>query len=68
MIICINIHTMKPDTKSKRGGARPGAGRPDTGKGRYTVSLTTATAEAAKKRTENFSALLDGLLAKWLAS
>lgn len=36
------------------------------GKKLYTVSLTEKSAESAKKREDNFSGLLDRLLADWL--
>ena len=36
------------------------------GKKSYLVSLTEKNAERAKRRVDNFSALLDGLLARWL--
>jgi Post-segregation antitoxin CcdA len=50
-----------------RGGKREGAGRPDQGKARYTVTLTADNAESAKAREANFSGLLDRLLARWLS-
>jgi hypothetical protein len=50
----------------KRGGKRPGAGRPPEGKAPYTVTLTVANVEAAKAQESNFSKLLDRLLARWL--
>ena len=48
------------------GGRREGAGRPDEGKDRYNVSLTTANVKTARKREKNFSGLLDRLLADWI--
>jgi hypothetical protein len=48
------------------GGKREGAGKKPQGKKSYLVSLTEKNAERAKKRVANFSALLDGLLARWL--
>src|SRR4029077_10237059 len=38
------------------------------GKARYTVTLTEANVERAKKRESNFSGLLYRLFAKWLAN
>ncbi|HWB06494.1 MAG TPA: type II toxin-antitoxin system CcdA family antitoxin [Verrucomicrobiales bacterium] len=52
--------------KPTRGGRREGAGRKPAGKGRYLVTLNAENAENAKARTENFSGLLDSLLAQWL--
>src|SRR5947209_13507946 len=49
-----------------RGGKREGAGAKSQGKKAYLVTLTEKNAERAKKRVDNFSALLDGLLARWL--
>lgn len=49
-----------------RGGKREGAGRPPEGKGRYTVTLDEKNVAKAKKREDNFSGLLDKLLAEWL--
>lgn len=51
---------------TKKGGAREGAGRPNEGKAKYTVSLTSANVEAARKKTKNLSKTLDELLAQWL--
>jgi hypothetical protein len=48
------------------GGKREGAGKKPQGKKSYLVSLTEKNAERAKRRVDNFSALLDGLLARWL--
>jgi len=48
------------------GGKREGAGRKSEGKKSYFVSLTQKNAERAKRKVDNFSALLDGLLALWL--
>lgn len=50
----------------KHGGKRPGAGRKSEGKGRFTVTLTEANVTKAKGRAQNFSGLLDDLLADWL--
>ncbi len=50
----------------KHGGKREGAGRPYEGKAPYTVTLTTANVDRAKAREDNFSGLLDRLLARWL--
>ena len=52
--------------KLTHGGRRNGAGRPPEGKAPYTVTLTTENVEEAKRRENNFSALLDRLLARWL--
>ncbi|PYJ69156.1 MAG: hypothetical protein DME54_03690 [Verrucomicrobia bacterium] len=52
--------------KKQRGGKRKGAGRKPEGKAPYTLTLTQANVERAKKREPNFSGLLDRLLAKWL--
>lgn len=57
---------MKTDTPTKRGGARKGAGRPSQGKATFNLSLTVTNVEAAKKRTDNLSGLVDELLAEWL--
>ncbi len=54
--------------KSKRGGARAGAGRKSQGKATYNLSLTVDNVEKARKRTDNLSGTVDGLLAKWLTS
>lgn len=54
--------------KTKRGGARKGAGRPAEGKEKYNVTLTAKNVTAAKKRERNFSGLLDRLLADWLTA
>ena len=51
---------------NNRGGKREGAGRPNLGKERYTVTLTTENVERARKREGNFSGLIDRLLAAWL--
>jgi hypothetical protein len=48
------------------GGKRKGAGKKPQGKKSYLVSLTEKNVERAKRRVANFSALLDGLLARWL--
>jgi len=50
----------------KRGGKRRGAGRKPLGKAKYTVTLTEANAETAKKTESNFSGLLDRLLSNWV--
>jgi hypothetical protein len=52
--------------RPKRGGKRRGAGRKPMGKNAYTVTLTEENVKRAKKRENNFSGLLDRLLAKWL--
>ena len=52
--------------KTRHGGKRKGAGRKPEGKKAYLVTLTEKNAEMAKKREENFSGLLDRLLARWL--
>jgi hypothetical protein len=52
--------------KKQRGGKRKGAGRKPEGKAPYTVTLTVANVDLAKRRESNFSGLLDRLLAKWL--
>jgi hypothetical protein len=52
--------------KLKWGGKREGAGKKSEGKKRYLVTLTEKNAERAKRRVENFSGLLDRLLARWL--
>jgi hypothetical protein len=49
-----------------RGGKRPGAGRPSEGKGKYTVTLTIENVSRARRREDNLSGLLDGLLSDWL--
>jgi hypothetical protein len=53
-------------TKSKRGGARKGAGRKPMGKSAYTVTLTQTNVAKARRREKNFSGLLDQLIAAWL--
>ena len=53
-------------TKKTRGGKREGAGRKPEGKKNYTVTLTEKNADKAKKKTPNFSGLLDELLSDWL--
>jgi post-segregation antitoxin (ccd killing protein) len=53
-------------TTTSRGGKREGAGRPPEGKQRCTVTLDSENVKRAKKREENFSGLLDRLLAEWL--
>ncbi len=52
---------------STRGGKRKGAGRKPMGKAAYLVTLTEKNVKKAKKLEENFSGLLDRLLAKWLS-
>ena len=49
-----------------RGGKREGAGRKPHGKANFTVSLTAENAAKAKAVEDNFSGLLDRLLAEWL--
>lgn len=67
MISQVIIQTMKADSQnSKRGGKRPGAGRKSQGKATFNLSLTVANVEAAKARTANLSATVDGLLSQWL--
>lgn len=56
------------EKKSGRGGARKGAGRPALGKAPYNVMLTVVNVTKARNRTENLSAVLDGLLTDWLTS
>ena len=55
-------------TPSKRGGAREGAGRPSQGKARVNLSLNQDLVTRARDREPNLSALLDKLLAQWLAN
>ena len=64
----ISIQSMSKERKSKRGGKRAGAGRPSRGKATFNLSLTVVNVDAAKKRTRNFSATMDALLAEWLSS
>lgn len=52
--------------QSKRGGKRPGAGRPDEGHKRYSVTLTEENVKKARERESNISGLLDRLLTDWL--
>jgi hypothetical protein len=52
--------------KKKRGGKRKGAGRKSEGKAPFTVTLNAKNVKRAKKRVDNFSSLLDWLLARWL--
>ena len=52
--------------KTKRGGKREGAGRKPMGKAPYTVTLTEANVDKARRKESNLSGLLDGLLAVWL--
>ena len=51
-----------------RGGKREGAGRKSQGKKHVTLTLTETNVDAAKKRTENLSGLVDDLLSRWLAA
>ena len=53
--------------KPTRGGKRKGAGRKPEGKEPFTVTLTATNVAKAKERAENFSGLLDNLLADWLS-
>jgi len=52
--------------KTKHGGKRRGAGRKPEGKIPQTVTLTEKNVKRAKKREDNFSGLLDRLLADWI--
>jgi hypothetical protein len=52
--------------KPKRGGKREGAGRKPMGKAPYTVTLTEANVNKARRKESNLSGLLDQLLAVWL--
>jgi hypothetical protein len=52
--------------KRQHGGKRKGAGRKPEGKKAVLVTLTEKNVKRAKKREDNFSGLLDRLLAKWL--
>jgi hypothetical protein len=54
------------EKKLNWGGKRKGAGKKPQGKKAYLVTLTEKNAERAKRRVENFSALLDSLLARWI--
>jgi len=53
-------------TKTKHGGKRKGAGRKPEGKKAVLVTLTEKNVKRAKKREDNFSGLLDRLLADWI--
>jgi len=53
--------------KKKKGGKRKGAGRKSKGKKRYNLTLTEKNVKKARKREENFSGLIDRLLAEWLS-
>lgn len=55
----------KTATKT-RGGKRKGSGRKPEGKSAYTVTLTSENVKKAKAKKDNFSGLLDDLLAGWL--
>jgi hypothetical protein len=50
----------------KWGGKREGAGKKPQGKKAYLVTLTEKNAVRAKRKVDNFSGLLDRLLAEWL--
>jgi len=50
----------------KRGGKRKGAGRKPMGKAPYTVTLTEANVDKARRKESNLSGLLDSLLLVWL--
>jgi hypothetical protein len=52
--------------KKSHGGKREGAGRPSQGKARYNVMLTTGNVTKAREREDNFSGLIDRLLADWI--
>jgi Post-segregation antitoxin CcdA len=52
--------------KPKRGGKREGAGRKPMGKAPYTVTLTEANVDKARRKESNLSGLLDQLLVVWL--
>lgn len=52
--------------RTNRGGKREGAGRKPEGKKLYSVTLVEEIAERAKERTDNFSGLIDRLLARWV--
>lgn len=60
------MNNFKKEKKTTHGGKREGAGRPAEGKERFTVTLTADNVAKAKKREDNFSGLLDRLLADWL--
>jgi len=53
-------------TPKTRGGKRRGAGRKPMGKKTYAVTLTESSVNKAKKKADNFSGLLDELLADWI--
>jgi Post-segregation antitoxin CcdA len=72
LIKCASNHTVNENMRMKtkkdsRGGKREGAGRPSQGKAPYNVTLTSRNVKAARSREANLSALLDRLLADWLA-
>jgi hypothetical protein len=52
--------------KTQHGGKRKGAGRKPQGKKPVLVTLTETNVKRAKKREDNFSGLLDRLLADWI--
>jgi putative NADPH-quinone reductase len=52
--------------KTQHGGKRKGSGRKSQGKKAVLVTLTEKNVKRAKKRADNFSGLLDGLLADWI--
>ena len=52
--------------KTQHGGKRKGAGRKDQGKKPVLVTLNEKNVKRAKKREDNFSGLLDRLLADWI--
>jgi hypothetical protein len=60
------MKSKKKKQTETRGGKRKGAGRPPEGKARYTVTLDEKNVAKAKKREDNFSGLLDRLLADFL--
>jgi hypothetical protein len=53
--------------KPLRGGSREGAGRPPLGKTRINLTLNSDLVDRARAKEDNLSALLDRLLATWLA-
>lgn len=59
---------MNNSPEKTRGGKREGAGRPDEGKERYTLTLTAENVKRAKAKESNLSGLLDKLLADWLGN
>jgi post-segregation antitoxin (ccd killing protein) len=54
--------------KPSHGGKREGAGRPTQGKTRINLTLNQELVERARAREDNLSALIDRLLAQWLAN